>query len=269
MRHCTEHNTSTSYPFASPWPRCLTDRASKYIVCYYFPSPFVRHVRQVVGWKRLPEAFSERLLHVSRSSNTSTRVCSPPGPGEGQGDNISVHDDADKVSRQAFIYPLLLPVTTPAQQIRQVLEIFPIQIIKSILNRAINVNNSHHLFHPTAPSAGKNRHHNLALAVTVAGNVAWELVHVGYQLRLLRSCSGTADSTAKFDCLAGNFPLEGSEDELRFRRRGVKNVEACIQCYKCLFSIFGYVSSEGLGLHTRPVYFLTWRRKGPVGVPQQ
>jgi hypothetical protein len=40
-----------------------------------------------------------------------------------------------------------------------------------------------------------------------------ELFDVGYELGLLRLGSGAAYTAAKGDSLAGDFPLEGTEDE--------------------------------------------------------
>jgi hypothetical protein len=49
-------------------------------------------------------------------------------------------------------------------------------------------------------------------------------LYIRYQLRLLGGGRGPADAPAEGDGLAGDFALEGSEDELVFRS-AIQNVE--------------------------------------------
>lgn len=75
---------------------------------------------------------------------------------------------------------------------------------------------------PTAP----NRHDNLAPTVSVAGNVAWELLDVVDAHRLpIPIGSGTADALADANRLARNLAHEGTENQLLLLR-GVEDVEA-------------------------------------------
>lgn len=74
----------------------------------------------------------------------------------------------------------------------------------------------------------RDRHDNLAAAVAVARDVAGERVDVGDELRLARRRRRPAHAAAEGDRLAGDFAVEGAEDEGGVGRgRGcVEDVEA-------------------------------------------
>ena len=70
-----------------------------------------------------------------------------------------------------------------------------------------------------------NGHYNLAGRVAVARNVFRVFFHVGDHLGLPRKCCSTTDASTKGDGLAGDFALEGSEDQLALLLR-IEDVEA-------------------------------------------
>lgn len=95
-----------------------------------------------------------------------------------------------------------------------------IHLIKSVDNRAVNIDNGHDL------AVNHNGHHNLALTVAVAGNVTRELIYIRHELSLFSGGSGTADAATETDCLASDLALERAKDELRLSRALVENIEA-------------------------------------------
>lgn len=88
------------------------------------------------------------------------------------------------------------------------------------------------------------RHHNLALRITVTGDMAWELLNIRYQLRLLSLCCSAAHSAAESNCLTSDFSLERTQDQL-FRRRRIKHIKAS------------------------PVHLIAWRRQRMQSVPDE
>lgn len=112
--------------------------------------------------------------------------------------------------------PPILPITALAQQQRQLLQIFPVHFVESILNGAIYINDSHHLL--LTIFLCQNWHYNLALAVAVTSNVTRKHVHIRNQLRLLRGSSSSADAFAELYGLTSNFALEWTQYELCFCR---------------------------------------------------
>lgn len=62
-------------------------------------------------------------------------------------------------------------------------------------------------------SANDNGHNDLAPAVGIAGNVAGELVDIGYNDSLLTSGSGAADTLTKANLLAGGLAVERTEKQ--------------------------------------------------------
>ena len=63
-------------------------------------------------------------------------------------------------------------------------------------------------------SVFQNRHNNLTLRLTIAGNVTGELLDVRYELSLATLCCGAAYASTEFDRLTGDFALEGPKDKL-------------------------------------------------------
>lgn len=106
-----------------------------------------------------------------------------------------------------------LPITAPAQQVGELLEVLLVHLIEAIQNSAVDIDNGNHLLLASV-RARQDGDYNLALAVSVAGDMPWEFLHILHQLRRLglRNCS--TDSTPKRDCLAGHLALKGPEDEL-------------------------------------------------------
>lgn len=108
-----------------------------------------------------------------------------------------------------------------------------VRLVKAVGYRAVDVDNSHNLEVEhrvsstniftarerrgprTYLSIQHNRHNNLTLRVTVARNVSREEVDVWHKLCLRRLRRYAADSTAESNDLAGDFALEGAEDQLR------------------------------------------------------
>lgn len=62
-------------------------------------------------------------------------------------------------------------------------------------------------------SANDDGHNNLTPAVGVAGNVAGELVNIGYNDSLLASGSRAADTLTKANLLAGGLAVERTEEQ--------------------------------------------------------
>lgn len=117
----------------------------------------------------------------------------------------------------------LRPVATPGQERRQLLQSGLVDLVKPIEHGAVDVNDGHHLV------IRHDGHDNLALAVTIARDVAGELVDIAHQLRGPRRRGGAAHTAAEVDGLAGDLALEGAQYEPRlFRRPGhIKCVETC------------------------------------------
>ena len=119
------------------------------------------------------------------------------------------------------------PVTTFRNQLRQFFQPNTICLIEPILLSTININNPNHS--PLSPLFNDNRHNNLTLALTVAGNVAWKRIHIGDKLCLRCGSSCPAHPTAEGDSLAGYFALEGGQDQggRGWRGKWVEGVETC------------------------------------------
>lgn len=96
------------------------------------------------------------------------------------------------------------PITALANEISQLFEILAINLVEPVLNRTINVDDGDEL---VAHNDGDD---NLAPAISVAGDVAGESLHVGDQLGCSCRGRGAADASAKGDGLAGYFALEGA-----------------------------------------------------------
>ncbi|EOO04149.1 hypothetical protein UCRPA7_315 [Phaeoacremonium minimum UCRPA7] len=101
------------------------------------------------------------------------------------------------------------PVTAPRQKRSQLLQELLVHLIEAIHLGAVNVNDSNHrassriTFH-------HNGNNNLALAVSVTGDMSGKLLDVRDKLGFCcRSC-GTAHSTPERDRLTGYLPLEGT-----------------------------------------------------------
>lgn len=124
------------------------------------------------------------------------------------------------------VEPGFSPIAASGQQVRELFEISLVDLVEAAQGRAVNVDDGNHLVRPLA-RAGQDGHHNLALAVSVAGDVAWERLHVLDQLCRLGLGGGTADAATKLYGLACYLALEGPEDEL-VGRGWVQNVEALV-----------------------------------------
>lgn len=98
-----------------------------------------------------------------------------------------------------------LPVAALSQERGKVLKPFPIDFVKAVEFSAIDIDDGRQLTRPI-----EDGHDDLALAVSIAGDMSRELIHVLHKLRHLRLCRSTTDSTAKGYRLARNFTLEGS-----------------------------------------------------------
>lgn len=116
-----------------------------------------------------------------------------------------------------------LPVATPSQECRELLQSGLVDLVKPIEHGAVDVNNGHHLV------VRHYGHDDLALTVAVARDMAGKLVDVTHQLRGPRRGGGSAHAAAEVDGLAGHLALEGAEYESRPLRRPshIKCVETC------------------------------------------
>jgi hypothetical protein len=135
----------------------------------------------------------------------------------------------------------LWPVAAFAYQISQLLQPGTVNVIKSVLDCAVDIDNGDHLF------VHYNWHNDLAAAVPIASDMPRESIHVRHKLRLPRCCSSSANAPPKRDGLACYFALERAEDELWVGccREGIERVEA------------------------GPVDCVGWRREGFIGVPEE
>ncbi|OJJ42863.1 hypothetical protein ASPZODRAFT_20142 [Penicilliopsis zonata CBS 506.65] len=77
-----------------------------------------------------------------------------------------------------------------------------INLIKTIDQRTVDIDDGHGL------PGDKHRHDDLATTLRVAGNMAWELLHVTHENRLAPGRGSPADTPSEPDLLAGWFPME-------------------------------------------------------------
>lgn len=110
----------------------------------------------------------------------------------------------------ACISHLSLPITALGQQRCELLKILLVNFIEPVQHGAVDIDDCHQLLVLTARLVDQDRHHDLALAISITCDVSRELVHVVDELRLLGLGGGTAHTSSKGDGLAGNFPLEGA-----------------------------------------------------------
>ncbi|GAW19812.1 hypothetical protein ANO14919_093030 [Xylariales sp. No.14919] len=89
--------------------------------------------------------------------------------------------------QQLFLFQnkgsIYLPVTAPSKELGELLEVLFIDLVKPVKVRTVNINNGHDL--PRIPFPHNDGDHNLALAVSVTGDVAGELLDVRDELRSL------------------------------------------------------------------------------------
>jgi hypothetical protein len=83
---------------------------------------------------------------------------------------------------QVFWYPSriltcchTLPITTPPQKLRQLLQILPINLIKPVFDRTVNIDNAHQLIFYD------NWDDYLTLTRAITCDMAWEFLDVGNQ----------------------------------------------------------------------------------------
>lgn len=109
-----------------------------------------------------------------------------------------------------------LPVTASSEQFRKLLQILFVHLIKPIKDRTVYVDDGHDLLR--IPFSRDDRDHDLALAVSIAGDVARELLDVRDELRRLRGRRCPAHAPTEDDRLARHLTLERPQNELWFGR---------------------------------------------------
>ncbi len=92
------------------------------------------------------------------------------------------------------------------------LQVLFINIVKPIKIGTVDIDDGHNL--PRVPLARDDGDHDLALAVSVAGDVTRELLDVRDELRRLSRGRCTTHASAEGDGLARHLALERAEDEL-------------------------------------------------------
>lgn|ERR1700688_272486 len=107
-----------------------------------------------------------------------------------------------------------------SQQLRQLLQRSLINLIKTLNLRTIDINNRHNF------SLHQDRHHNLALRISITCDVARERLHVWNELGLHFLCRSAAHALSEPDGLTGYFTVEGAQNQLVGGGR-IEDVESC------------------------------------------
>ncbi len=126
------------------------------------------------------------------------------------------------------------PVATSPNKCSQPRQPLEIDLVESILDFTIHVDDAHHSLRFPILSIvwtdQEDRDNNLATTFGVAGNMSWKGVRVGDHKRASGWESGSADALTGADWLACWFSVKGGENEV-VRRCGWEGIESYIYIY--------------------------------------